>query len=126
MTEVENAMCEATRWAMQKGVESYLEVDRPDWVLESPGQIVLNGSWVHWTAEVEPALEKDDVKKYLDKCNEQLMELVMLARGKVTKMQRTTIGALVVTMSMPRMWWTTWQCIKRIKCKLFNNLLEFH
>lgn len=96
MTEVENSMIEGIRKAIAIGVENYLEMDRCDWILDNPGQIVLNSSQVHWTAEVESALDDNEMEKYLAKLNGQLMDMVMLVRGKVTKLQRTSIGALVV------------------------------
>ena len=57
---------------------------------------MLNASQVHWTDEVEEAIESDLVEGYLEKLGDQLMGLVMLVRGKITKLQRTGIGALVV------------------------------
>ena len=32
-------------------------MNRDDWVLGHPGQCVLNGSQVHWTQEVEAAID---------------------------------------------------------------------
>jgi len=65
-------------------------------VLEHPGQCVLNASQVHWTDEVEMAIDDETIPGYWEKLNEQLMGLVMLVRGEITKLQRTCIGALVV------------------------------
>ena len=51
----------------QVGVTSYPTgkvADRPQWVLSNPGQIVLNGSQVHWTAEVEVDLPNGTISRY--------------------------------------------------------------
>ncbi|CAD7943415.1 unnamed protein product [Amoebophrya sp. A25] len=96
MGDLEKEMINSVRHVMQMGIETYVETERTKWVLEHPGQIVLNASQVHWTDEVEEAIEGDMVPGYFEKLGEQLMGLVMLVRGKITKLQRTCIGALVV------------------------------
>ena len=57
MNELEDEMCEALRKAMEVSIQQYPQTDRNQWVLEHPGQCVLNGSQVHWTDEVEEAIE---------------------------------------------------------------------
>ncbi|CAD7963334.1 unnamed protein product [Amoebophrya sp. A120] len=96
MGNLEKEMCNSVRAVMQTSIETYVDTERTKWVLEHPGQCVLNGSQVHWTDEVEEAIEGDMVTGYWEKLGEQLMGLVMLVRGKITKLQRTCIGALVV------------------------------
>lgn len=48
-----------------------MEIDRKDWVLQHPGQCVLNGSQVHWTSEVEAAMNQTvegyGIKQYFEK-----------------------------------------------------------
>merc|ERR1719421_2736650 len=92
-------MVECVRHAMEVGVTSYPSgktAERVAWVLSNPGQIVLNGSQVHWTAEVEVDLPNGTISRYCGVLQEQLLGLVNKVRGKVTKLERTTIGALVV------------------------------
>jgi dynein heavy chain len=96
MTDVENQMIRAIREAFKIGVETYIEKARPQWVLDNPGQIVLNSSQVFWTAETEAAIKADTTQQYFEKLAGQLLDLVHLVRGKVTKLQRTSIGALVL------------------------------
>jgi dynein heavy chain len=60
---------------------------------------VLNVSQLYWTREVESALEKEGnqgLVTYLVQLNAQLQEIVALVRGKLSKMERTTLGALTV------------------------------
>jgi len=96
MTDAENAMLDGVRNVIKIGVEMYIEVPRTEWVLRNPGQVCLNSSQVHWTAEVEEGIKNKAVDEYWTRCKEQLLDLVRLVRGNITKMQRMSIGALVV------------------------------
>ena len=46
--------------------------------------------------EVESAIDTNSVMKYANKCTAQLDDLIDLVRGKLTKLQRSSIGAMVV------------------------------
>eukprot|EP00435_Cladocopium_sp_Y103_P018642 s2430_g4.t1 len=96
MTEVENQMLAAIREVIKIGVESYVDTPRTEWVLKQPGQVCLNSSQVHWTAEVEEAIESAALSGYFEKLSDQLMGLVRLVRGDISKLQRMSIGALIV------------------------------
>lgn len=76
----------------------YKEIKRTEWVLKHPGQCVLNGSQVHWTTEVEEAMNNgyESIKAYLQKLRDQLTETVDLVRQRLTKLQSITLGALIV------------------------------
>jgi len=96
MCETEDAMRCAIRNALLVGINSYPTMERTDWVLANPAQIVLNGSQVHWTSEVEAAFDSGNLGDYAKKLSEQILGLIMLLRKGVTKLQTKTIGALVV------------------------------
>lgn len=65
-----------------------------DW----PGQVVLCISQVYWTAEVQLSIldKQKGLKMYWDTLRSQLLNIVELVRGQLTKQQRVTLGALVV------------------------------
>jgi hypothetical protein len=72
---------------------------REVWVRDWPGQVVLCVSQMSWTEEIHEAIRiggAPGLKNYYIKLNDQLMEIVALVRGKLTKQQRITLGALVV------------------------------
>ncbi|CAE8715743.1 unnamed protein product [Polarella glacialis] len=96
MTSVENQMIMGVREAIKIGVESYPVMVRTDWVLANPGQVVLNSSQVHWTAEVEESIKGHTLESHFTRLAKELLDLVFLVRGDITKLQRTSIGALVV------------------------------
>eukprot|EP00798_Chlamydomonas_sp_ICE-L_P016919 gene16919-23187_t len=80
-------------------LESYARTKRSQWILEWPGQIVLNCSQVYWTREVTEAIENGGSKglaDYGDKCTEELKNIVNLVRGQLTSLERSTCGSLVV------------------------------
>jgi dynein heavy chain len=54
---------------------------------------------VHWTADVEKAMTEQGLKgvmKYSEMLNSQLMDTVNLVQQKLSKLQRMTLGALIV------------------------------
>ena len=68
-------------------------------MLDWPGQVVLNGSQVHWTLETEKALAdkgNQGVYDYYDQIKSQLADMVVLIRTGLSSNQRTTVGALAV------------------------------
>jgi dynein heavy chain len=106
MTEVEFSMIECVRKSFENAVVDYpmakyddtanVKMDRVKWVVSHPGQCVLNGSQCHWTAEVEDAITTGRCQEYFELSTEQLFALVARVRSKTTRLERTTIGALVV------------------------------
>lgn len=72
MGELENMMKKSVRNVLLRSVANYVEVPRKEWVLNHPGQCVLNGSQVHWTREVEDAInyvEEGKKTRILNKIN---------------------------------------------------------
>jgi dynein heavy chain len=62
MGDVEKMMQNSVRNVLLRSVEDYLVRPRNDWIINHPGQCVLNGSQVHWTADVEKAIKTNGVK----------------------------------------------------------------
>jgi hypothetical protein len=79
-------------------VDAYAGTDRNKWILEWPGQLVLGCSQIYWTKEAADALDSEGAKgltKYGQQCTQQLTDIVNLVRGDLTKLERSTLGALV-------------------------------
>ena len=78
--------------------QAYIISPRTEWVKEWPGQVVLCASQVYWTREVHEAIRSgpQGLRDYWDRLEAQLHEVVALVRGKLSKQQRVTLGALVV------------------------------
>jgi len=56
MGDVEKMMTTSVRAVLHRSIEDYLERPRTEWVKLHAGMCVLNGSQVHWTADVEKAV----------------------------------------------------------------------
>ncbi|XP_055958183.1 dynein axonemal heavy chain 3 [Patella vulgata] len=96
LLQVEEVMKLSLRTVMTKAVKAYPETPRKDWVLQWPGQIVLAASQTHWTAEVTQAIMAGQLEGYLEKSRKQVEEVVAMVRGKLSKMARITLEALIV------------------------------
>ncbi|GFR45764.1 hypothetical protein Agub_g7181 [Astrephomene gubernaculifera] len=80
-------------------LEAYARTERSRWILEWPGQIVLNCSQVYWTREVTEAIRTGGSKglaAYSERCTMELNKIVNLVRGQLASLERATCGALVV------------------------------
>lgn len=89
-------MIESIKEQVFKASESYFNDVRKEWVLRWPGQVVSCVSCMSWTQEVEEALDRDIKEEYLQKCNDQILDLVDLVRGKLSAGAQLTIEALIV------------------------------
>lgn len=96
LTQCEMAMRETVKTILKQAHTAYLTTSRQDWILQWPGQVVINGSQIQWTMEVENSIRQGRIQQYTDKCTEQLNGLVETVRGKLTKLQRKVLAALVV------------------------------
>eukprot|EP01052_Picozoa_sp_SAG31_P011054 SAG31_NODE_617_length_13514_cov_13.659858_2_plen_4275_part_00 len=98
LLEVEVQMRETLADTALKALQSYATDVREEWMLEQKGQMVLAGSQYYWTQEVEEAIRDSGYKglaEYVKKMKQQLDNVTALARTKLTKMHRKSIGALV-------------------------------
>jgi len=101
LVELETGMVTCLQNVCQLGVASYAEQPREQWVLEQAGQVVLVVTAIYWTTDVTEALKKESaeqgsVRSVEQKCTDQLARIVDCVRGKLTKLNRATLSALVV------------------------------
>ena len=96
LKEVEAVMFESVKEQMWQSYDFYSRDPRPTWVLNWPGQVVQGMSCLKWTEEVEESIKNNTLDEYLDKCNNQIAELVSLVRGGLSSGHTITIEALIV------------------------------
>jgi len=60
-----SAPCGSARSVDLLGPWLCVQVERTEWVLKWPGQLVIAGCQAFWTAEVSEALAQDDLASYV-------------------------------------------------------------
>jgi dynein heavy chain len=101
LRDVERVMRESLKSILCKSFDAYDEDKRTNWIVSGlwPGQIVLAVAQTMWTFHCEAAINSGGPKAlrgYVETMNKQLSKIVDLVRGKLGRMERLTIGALVV------------------------------
>ena len=97
--QVETAMIGNLRSVMSSSVAAYATTPRIKWVLEWPGQAVLAVTGIFWTQSVADALAGGTpgaLQGVADQNSADLADIVTLVRGKLQRLQRATLSALVV------------------------------
>ena len=97
LVELESIQWDSIRTLTVAALEEYMKIHRKQWILNWPAQVILGGSCVYWTTEVSTALRKGGGAALVecnDKLNMQLRDIVVLVRGKLSKLERKTLGAL--------------------------------
>ncbi|XP_053075250.1 dynein axonemal heavy chain 1 isoform X4 [Acinonyx jubatus] len=97
LREVERSMKASVRDIIERAIKAYPTMPRTQWVLNWPGQVTIAGSQTYWTMEVAEALEAGNLSnKLFPRLAQQLSDLVALVRGKLSRMQRAVLSALIV------------------------------
>lgn len=92
LLEVEAAMFQSVHHVTALGIEDYSTKPRNEWVLEWPGMVVLVCTALFWTQGVEKAIQDKSTDAYAEQCTQDLLKIVDLVRGTLTKLQRATLG----------------------------------
>eukprot|EP01018_Ginkgo_biloba_P007246 Gb_31257 [translate_table: standard] len=66
LSEVEKKMKESILNQINLSLAAYKTSPRTDWVQVWPGQVVICGSSVYWTLQVEAAISKGNLQEYFD------------------------------------------------------------
>jgi len=125
LRDFEYVMMDTIKDQAAKSLEDYTQKARTDWVDLWPGQIVIAISQIYWTRDVEEAIKdiaagnKDALSKFYEKSNEDLNFIVLKVRGKLPKLVRCTLGALIVIDVHAR------DVINLLKDEGVNNVTDF-
>jgi dynein heavy chain len=100
LKQLERMQWRTLKTQTELGLDDYKVTNRADWTLKWPQQVILGGSSVYWTIEVNDVINSGGSKglrEYVDKTlNPQLLQIVELVRKGVSKVQMSTLGCLVV------------------------------
>ncbi|KAL0050690.1 hypothetical protein WJX82_005287 [Trebouxia sp. C0006] len=94
--EAEAAMRETVRDVTRKSFDAHAVSKRIDWVLQWPGQVVLCVGSMFWTQEVAESIRSNALPAYSKRCTDDLLDVVNKVRGKLSKLERKTLSALIV------------------------------
>ena len=78
-------------------LKEYQEIDRQEWSLHWPAQVILAVSQIYWTQRQEKLLNErgiEGMKEGVIEQTEMLGGIVKMVRGKISKIDRKTLGAL--------------------------------
>uniref|UniRef100_A0ABD2X5S3 Dynein heavy chain 7, axonemal n=1 Tax=Trichogramma kaykai TaxID=54128 RepID=A0ABD2X5S3_9HYME len=98
LVELEADMRKSVRDQVARAIEAYRSKPRTEWVLEWPGQTVLCVGQLYWTQQIERAMADaglEGLKMYWKQCQQELNDIILLVRGKLSKQNRVTLEALV-------------------------------
>jgi dynein heavy chain len=99
LLELEKDQWESIRTQTEKALAEYPTMNRTQWTLRWPAQVVLAVSQVYWTQDVVRHVRSGGsaaLGVFVEELNAQLKEIVKLVRGKLSRLDRSTLGALVV------------------------------
>lgn len=94
LIELESIMRKSVRHVVEQAILAYPTKPRRIWVLEWPGQTILCVGKTYWTMRIEESMLSGVIglKRYLDQCQTELNEIILLIRGKLSKQNRITLG----------------------------------
>ena len=103
LLQVEKQMVASLKDVISRTTRAYLAADfsLTKWALAWPGQAVLCGKSINWTAEAvaaikDPSSPSRALAHFLAKCNEHLSEIVSLVRTGVTPSSAKILRSLIV------------------------------
>lgn len=96
LIDCEYAMRDSLKHVLKLAFDAYAVTERVKWLLQWPGQVVICVGSMYWTAEVGEAIQNSTIQEYADACTDELMKVVNKVRGKLTKLERKTLSALIV------------------------------
>nr|XP_033343017.1 dynein heavy chain 7, axonemal [Megalopta genalis] len=97
LVELEAIMRRSIRHMVEQAMQAYPRKQRKDWVLDWPGQTILCVGKTYWTLRIEESMLQGAVglNGYLEQCQSELNDVILLIRGKLSKQNRITLEALV-------------------------------
>ncbi|XP_023310238.1 dynein heavy chain 3, axonemal [Anoplophora glabripennis] len=96
LVQVETIMIQSLKDVTSESIKHYPTVDRPDWILHWPGQVVQCVDCIQWTTEVTTAIFQGTLQEQEALCTEQIEQSVKMVQGKLKPNNQVTVEALIV------------------------------
>lgn len=105
LTDIEHMMTQSLYDQTKTAFHSYPEngIERADWLFHCGSQPILTIDMVMWTAGCEAAIyeimqgkNSQALKEFYEFSDKQLKNMIKLVRGKLTPLNRSAMGALIV------------------------------
>lgn len=96
LVQVETIMIQSLKDVTSESIKHYPTVERPDWILHWPGQVVQCVDCIQWTTEVTSAIFQGTLQEQESLCTEQIEQSVKMVQGKLKPNNQVTVEALIV------------------------------
>merc|ERR1719428_633384 len=102
MRTVDEAMQDTLQRLSKSAVFYYANRERIPWLKDYIGMVAILGTQIWWTFGVEDAFrmvsegDKNAMKRELNKENQEVMDLIMLVREKIDRLQRKKVNTLII------------------------------
>ena len=95
MGDLEKSMFATVKSCFEKAMNTYVRTKREQWIFDHPGQCVMHSQQLHWTNQVEEAINKKRLEKYVQDIQERINILVKIVRGPLSRVNGITISNLI-------------------------------
>lgn len=96
LVQVETIMIQSLKDVTSESIKHYPTVERPEWILRWPGQVVQCVDCIEWTMEVTNAIFQGTLQDQEALCTEQIEQSVKMVQGKLKPNNQVTVEALIV------------------------------
>jgi len=99
LDELEKSQWLSIRDEVERSRDEYPTLERTKWVVRWPAQVILLVSQIFWTQDVTREIQDNGtpgLERFAEASQEAINKIVFLVRGKLSKLDRKTIGALCV------------------------------
>lgn len=96
LLELESVQWDSIRTLTVASIDQYSKISRKEWILNWAAQVILGVSCIFWTSIVTASLKGggEPLSAVNAKLDQNLRGMVELVRGKLSKLERKTLGAL--------------------------------
>lgn len=96
LVEVEAIMKKSLAHAIDLALLEFATTERNDWLRKWQGQTLLTVNQITWVHQVENAIVQGQLTELHARRSDELLDIVKVVRGDISKSLRKTLGSLVV------------------------------